>query len=260
MPNIKIATFNINSVRIRQDDLIAWLEKDGIDIVALQETKAQDKDFPLAAFTGAGYHAVFKGEKGKNGVAFVSRQPATEVSFGLTAVGLPDEARLIKARFGDLTLINTYVPQGREVDTPYFQYKLEWLRGMRNYLDKGFSVAEPLLWLGDLNVAPEAIDVYDAKKLYGQVGYHPAEHEAFAYTKAWGLEDLFRKHIPDGGHYTFWDYRVANALGRGIGWRIDHILASPSLAARSADAYVAVELRQTERPSDHAPLVVEFSL
>ncbi len=257
---MKIATFNINSVRIRQNDLLEWMNNDGIDIVALQETKAQDKDFPLAGFIDAGYQAVFKGEKGKNGVAIVSRQQATDVRFGLTGTGEAEEARLIEARFGDIVLINTYVPQGRDVDSPYFQYKLGWLRGVKSYLTAHFSPEQQVIWLGDLNVAPEPIDVYDPKKLYGQIGYHPDEHEAFAYTKAWGLEDVFRKHVPNGGYYTFWDYRVANALKRGIGWRIDHILATAPLAAKSVNAYIASHLREKERPSDHAPLVAEFTL
>ncbi len=260
MPKLKIATFNINSVRIRQQDLLDWMDKDDIDIVALQETKVQDKDFPLEGFSQAGYHAIYKGEKGRNGVAIISRQQPQNSKTGLDNIGADEEARLIQASFGDLTLINTYVPQGREVQTPYFQYKLDWLRGVRQYLEANFHPEQKVIWLGDLNVAPEPIDVYDAKRLYGQVGYHPDEHAAFNYTKSWGLHDLFRKHVPDAGHYTFWDYRVKDALERGIGWRIDHVLATAAIADNSSAAYVATELRQKERPSDHAPLVVELNI
>ena len=260
MAKLKIATFNINSVRIRQNDLVDWLKQDNIDIVALQETKVQDKDFPLETFTNAGYHVIYKGEKSRNGVAIISRTPATNHSFGLDDIGEADEARLIRADFGDITIINTYVPQGREVGTDYFQYKLNWLRGMRNYLEKHFTKEQKVIWLGDLNVAPLDIDVYDAKRLEGQVCFHPDEKAALKHTENWGLVDLFRKHIPDAGNYTFWDYRVKDALDRGIGWRIDHILATPSLAEKSQNAYVAIELRKKERPSDHTPFVVEFSL
>jgi exodeoxyribonuclease-3 len=255
---VNIATFNINSVRLRQESLLNWLKKADIDILALQETKVEDKDFPLAPFAAAGYHAVYKGEKGRNGVALLSRQAAKEVSFGLDGVGEPGEARLIRAVFGDMTLINTYVPQGREAGTAYFQYKLRWLRGMRRYLDTYAKKEQNVVWLGDLNVAPEAVDVYDAQKLAGQVGFHPDEQAALSYSKEWGLSDLFRQKAPAGGQYTFWDYRVPNALKRGLGWRVDHILGTKSVAARVVSAYVAVSLREEDRPSDHAPLVVEL--
>lgn len=260
MAKLKIATFNINSIRIRQHDLIEWLQKDSIDIVALQETKVQDKDFPLENFTNAGYHVIYKGEKSRNGVAIISRNKATDYSFGLDDIGTTDEARLICATFGDLVLINTYVPQGREVGTDYFQYKLNWIRGMRSYLEKHFHKEQQILWLGDLNVAPLDIDVYDAKRLEGKVCFHPDEKAALKHVQDWGLTDLFRKHIPEPGNYTFWDYRVTDALSRGIGWRIDHILATNSIAEKSKNAYVATELRKKERPSDHTPFVVEFAI
>ena len=256
---MKIATFNINSVRIRQDDLLQWMKNDSIDIVALQETKVQDKDFPLDAFTQAGYHAVYKGEKGKNGVAVISKMQAKNIAYGLDEIGLENEARLVRAEYDDITLINTYVPQGREVGTEYFAYKLSWLRGMKAYFEKHCQAKKKTIWLGDLNVAPKNIDVYDPKSLAGYVCFHPDEQAAFEYTKAWGFIDLFRKHIPDEGHYTFWDYRIPNALKRGMGWRIDHVLATPAIADKSKNAYVVVEMREKERPSDHAPFVVEFA-
>lgn len=255
---MKIATFNINSVRIRLNDLITWMKKDNIDIIGLQETKAQDKDFPLETFTDAGYHAVYKGEKGKNGVALISKTKAENISFGLDDIGAEGEARLIKADYGDITVINTYVPQGREVDTDYFHYKLSWLRGMRGYLEKHCDAGKKVIWLGDLNVAIDDKDVYDPDRLRGRVCFHPDEQDALKYSMAWGFTDLFRKHIPDGGKYTFWDYRVADALKRGIGWRIDYVLATESLAEKSLDAYVVTDLREKERPSDHTPLVTVF--
>lgn len=255
---MKIATFNINSVRIRQKDLLDWMNEDQIDVVALQETKVQDKDFPLQSFEEAGYNAVYKGEKGKNGVALISRNKAKNIQFGLDDIGLDGEARLIKADFNDITLINTYVPQGREVGTDYFDYKLAWLRGMKSYLQKHCDPKKKVIWLGDLNVAPEDIDVYEPKRLAGRVCFHPDEQAAFEYSKSWGFIDLFRKHIPEAGNYTFWDYRIADAMERGLGWRIDHILATPAIAESSKSAYVVTEMRKKERPSDHAPLVVEF--
>ena len=256
---MKIATFNINSIRIRQQDLLEWMQQDAIDIVALQETKVQDKDFPLQVFTDAGYHLVYKGEKGKNGVAIISKTLPQNISFGLEEIGLEDEARLIKAQYKDITLINTYVPQGREVGTDYFAYKISWLHGMRKYLEKHCNSADKVIWLGDLNVAPEDIDVYDPKRLAGKVCFHPDEQAAFEHSKSWGLTDLFRKHIPQPGNYTFWDYRVPEALERGLGWRIDHLLGTPAIADKSISSYVVTQMREKERPSDHAPFVVEFA-
>jgi exodeoxyribonuclease-3 len=257
---MKIATFNVNSVRVRLENLLAWLAEDDIDIVALQETKAQDKDFPVESFRAAGYHAAYKGEKGKNGVAIISKMPPESISFDLAGIGAPGEARLIQADFPGFSLINTYVPQGQEVGTDYFAYKLRWLAGMRDYLAARFSPRDNVIWLGDLNVAPEARDVYDPKRLAGAVGFHPDEQAALAMVMAWGLLDVFRRHVPEGGVYTFWDYRLPKALERGLGWRIDHILATAPLAEKSVGAYVAKHLRATERPSDHAPLVAEFAL
>lgn len=256
----KIVSFNVNSVRVRLEDLLAWMGKENPDVVCLQETKVQDPDFPAAAFTDTGYHAAFLGEKSKNGVAILSREKPAEIKTGLDEWGQPGEARLIAARFDQIAVVNTYVPQGQDPQIEYFQYKLGWLRHMRDYFSRHYTPSEPVIWLGDLNVAPESIDIYDPKRLLGRVGYHPDEHAAFAYTKEWGFTDVFRKHVPEGGHYTFWDYRVMNALDRGLGWRIDHILATENLAARSTDAWVDTSLRRLAKPSDHAPIIATFEL
>ncbi|MDU2065057.1 MAG: exodeoxyribonuclease III [Sporomusaceae bacterium] len=260
MSQIQIATFNINSLRVRLQDLCNWLLKENIDIIGLQETKVQDPDFPWEPLQQIGYHATFRGEKGKNGVAILSKEKPISVTFGLDEWGADGEARLIAAKFSAFTIVNTYVPQGREVGTDYFNYKLEWLRHMGDYFRRHHEPNEPLLWLGDFNVAPDPLDVYDPKRLAGRVGFHPAEQEALASVREWGFTDIFRKHCPTGGLYTFWDYRIKDALPRGLGWRIDHIYATAPLAAASQKAFVATELRQTERPSDHAPLVATFHL
>ncbi len=256
----KVASFNINSIRVRMDDFTQWLEKEQPDVVGLQETKVQDADFPLEPLLAAGYQVAFRGEKGKNGVAVISREKPAEVCFGLDEWGLPGEARLITARFKDITVINTYVPQGREPETDYFQYKLQWLRHMKDYCERHFQPDQPVIWLGDFNVAPDPIDIYDPDRLLGRVGYHPEEHAALATVKEWGFTDIFRRHVPEKGHYTFWDYRVKDALDRGLGWRIDHIWATAPLAEGSVSAHIDTSLRRLARPSDHTPIIAVFML
>jgi exodeoxyribonuclease-3 len=256
----KVASFNINSIRVRMEDFIQWLARENPDVVGLQETKVQDNDFPLAPLSDIGYHVAFRGEKGKNGVAIISREKPAEVCFGLDEWGLPGEARLISARYNGISLINTYVPQGREPGTDYFQYKLQWIKHMKDYFSRHYQPDQPVIWLGDFNVAPEPIDIYDPDRLLGRVGYHPEEHTALAEVKEWGFTDIFRRHIPEKGNYTFWDYRVKNAVDRGLGWRIDHIWATAPLAERSVDAKIDTSLRRLARPSDHTPIIATFSL
>ena len=256
----KIASFNINSIRVRMEDFTAWLSREQPDVVALQETKVQDKEFPLDLLTASGYQVAFRGEKGKNGVAIVRREKPAEISYGLDEWGLPGVARLISARFAHIAVVNTYVPQGREPGTDYFQYKLQWIKHMRDYFSRHFQPDQSVVWLGDFNVAPEPIDIYDPQRLLGRVGYHPEEHAALAEVKAWGFTDIFRRHVAEKNHYTFWDYRVKNALDRGLGWRIDHIWATESLAQRSINAYIDTTLRRQPRPSDHTPIIACFNL
>ncbi len=259
-PMMKAATFNANSVRARMPILIDWIEANSPDILCIQETKAQDKDFPEAEFSGLGYYVVFRGQKSYNGVAIASKEKPQDVSFGLDDGGEPDEARLIRATVAGIPVVNTYVPQGRSLDSPFFQYKLEWFRRLRAYFDRHFSPDKPLLWTGDLNVAPEPKDVYDPQKLAGSVCFHPDEHKALEEVKEWGFVDVFRKHRPEAGLYSFWDYRMRDALGRNRGWRLDHILATRPLAEKSAGADIDIEPRRAERPSDHTFVTAEFKL
>lgn len=259
--SFKIATFNVNSIRTRLEQVLAWLDREAPDALALQETKVQDHEFPAAAFVGHGYHIVYRGQKSHAGVALATREEPQQVSFGLDDAGEPDEARLISARVCGLAIVNTYVPQGREVESPHFAYKLEWLRRLRAYLERHYTPATPLLWVGDLNVAPEEIDVHDPQALRNHVDFHPEARAALQAVCAWGLEDVFRRRYPgESGHYTYWDYRVRNAVERNIGWRIDHIMATEPLAARCTQAWIDVDARRAERPSDHTLLVAEFDL
>jgi exodeoxyribonuclease-3 len=273
---LKVATYNANSIRSRLELVLDWLRREAPDILGLQETKVQDADFPAEPFREAGYHVVFRGQKAYAGVAVVSREEPREVAFGLdddpstspsagsgrsSGQGQPDEARLIRAAIRGIPVVNTYVPQGRSPDSEHFQYKLEWLARLRALFERHYSPQEPLLWMGDFNVAPEPIDVYDPKRLKNHVDFHPEARAALQQVKEWGFVDVFRRHHPhEPGQYTFWDYRVRGALERGLGWRVDHIWATEPLAQTSTRAWIDVEARRAERPSDHTFLVAEFAL
>ncbi|MCL6634182.1 MAG: exodeoxyribonuclease III [Peptococcaceae bacterium] len=256
----KVASFNTNSIRARLGLVLEWLAAEKPDVLCLQETKVEDRNFPLREFRDAGYDAVFTGRKSYNGVAIVSLHPIENVRTGIGDWAEPGEARLIEATIRGVPLVNTYVPQGRDPKSEMFAYKLKWIRAMRDYFGRRFSPGRPLLWAGDFNTAPEPIDVYDPKKLYGHIGYHPEEHKALQYVKEWGFVDVFRLHVQEGGHYTFWDYRVPNGLQRNMGWRVDHIWATQPLAERSRRAWIDVEPRRREKPSDHTFIVAEFDL
>ena len=257
---MKIATFNANSIRSRIDAVTGWLAEHAPDVLCVQETKTADETFPRDAIEAAGYHVVFKGEKAYNGVALLAREEPAEVSFGLDDGGPADETRLIHAKVGPVHIVNTYVPQGREIDHAMYAYKLQWLARLRDYFSRRFTSKSKLIWLGDLNVAPEAIDIHNAQEQENHVCYHIDVRKAFATTVAWGFVDVFRKHHPEPHQYTFFDYRTPNAAKRRMGWRIDHILATPPLAAKSTDAYIDLAPRLRPKPSDHTFLAAEFDV
>ncbi|MEI6807132.1 MAG: exodeoxyribonuclease III [bacterium] len=257
---MKIATFNANSIRSRLEVVINWLKTYNPDVLCIQETKVTDDLFPAAAFLEAGYSVVFKGQKSYNGVCLVSRQPATEVRFGLDDGGQPDESRLVSARVGSVWIVNTYVPQGREIGHEMYGYKLEWFRRLRKHFERHFKPMQKVAWVGDLNVAPEEKDIHNASEQADHVCFHVDVRKAFEEVKNWGFKDVFRKYHPEPGQYTFFDYRTMGAVKRGMGWRVDHILATSSLAAKSTDSYVDLEPRLAAKSSDHTFLVAEFDL
>lgn len=256
---MKIASFNVNSVRSRLPVVLRWLATQKPDVLCLQETKVQDGEFPLDEIRQLGYEAVFRGEKSYNGVAILSSSPFEECFYGFDGKGKDEGSRLIACRVGGIAVVNTYVPQGTSPDSEKFQYKLQWFERLRKFFAKRYDRELPLVWVGDFNVAPEEIDVHSPKKLLGHVGFHPDEHRALARVKEWGFVDVFRRHRPEPGHYTFWDYRVRDSVTRGLGWRVDHIWATEPLAKRCVDAWIDREPRLGERPSDHTPIVAEFS-
>ena len=262
--SMRIATFNCNSIRVRLPAILAWLDEYSPDVLALQETKVVDRDFPLPDFTDRGWHVAHRGEKSYNGVAVVSKKPPEDVAFGLEDEedgrdGGASETRLARIRVDGVTVVNTYVPQGQTLQSDKFAFKLRWFERLRAYFGALFkSGADRVVWLGDLNVAPLPIDVYDSKAVWPHVCHCTETIDAFNAVTAWGFVDVFRKHLPEPGTFTFWDYRQRGSLSRNRGWRIDHILASESLAARSVDCRVDVEPRKAERPSDHTFVFADF--
>lgn len=260
MKTFRLATYNVNSIRSRLHIVIPWLTENRPDVLCMQETKVEDGKFPRAEFEDAGYHVSFSGGKKDNGVAVASLAAPARVTSGF-ADDPPDRDRLIRAEFPGITVINAYVPQGYKMDSPRFEYKLKWYARFRKYLEENFSPRDPLVWCGDLNVAPEDIDVHNPKRLLGHADFNPLAWEAFEGIKEWGLADVFRKHHPgEPGQYTFFDYRIPGTVERGLGWRVDHILATEVLAKKCADCRIDMKPRMMEKPSDHTVMLAEFRL
>ena len=257
---MRIATFNANSIRSRLDTILAWLKTHEPDVLAIQETKVEDKDFPALAFAGTGYHVVFHGEKSYNGVALITRAKPAAVSFGLDDGQPADATRLVCAKVGPVHIVNTYVPQGREIEHPMYAYKLEWFRRLRACFERRFTPRSKVVWVGDLNVAPEAKDIHNAEQQANHVCYHADVRQAFADTMRWGFTDCFRKHHPEAGQYTFFDYRTINAVKRNMGWRVDHILATKPLVARCTDCRIDLEPRRQPKASDHTFMFADFDV
>jgi exodeoxyribonuclease III len=255
---MRLATWNVNSLRARLDILLDWLKQDRPDVVCLQETKLTDDIFPVTSLAELGYQAVFIGQKTYNGVAILSRLPLTDVVTALPEAPGEDEKRFIAATIQGLRVINVYVPNGQAVGSPKFYYKLAWLERLRTFLATTYTLADALVLCGDFNVAPEPRDVFDAMQAEGEILFHPDERTAFAHLLDWGLLDTLRLHHHEGGLYSWWDYRAA-AFRRNLGFRIDHILVTPPMAARCTAVTLERELRRQPKPSDHIPVVATFA-
>ena len=253
---MKIATWNVNSLRVRLSQVLEWLAKERPDILALQETKLQDPDFPFGAFKEAGYYALCTGEKTYNGVALLSREPGKDAVTALPGMDDP-QRRLLGACYGSLSVLNVYVPNGSEVGSEKYQYKLNWLACLTAYAERLLQEKGDLVLLGDFNIAPEDRDVYDPKAWEGQVLVSEPERAVFGKLLGMGLRDAFRLFEQLPGSYSWWDYR-AGAFRRNQGLRIDHILVSPSLAQRCKGCWIDKDPRKHTQPSDHAPAVLEL--
>lgn len=254
-----IATYNVNSIRQRLPIVLEWMAAHQPDVFCLQETKVQDSDFPVEAITNAGYHAAFRGMKGFNGIATLTRSAPERVMYGFEPGPDNEDYRILQTVVDGVPIVNCYVPQGYSVGSEKYAYKLAWFRRLRDYFEAELDPGKPAIWTGDLNVAPEPIDVYHAEKRGNDVDFHIDAREAYKQTVAWGFVDVFRKLHPDTVQYTYWDY-FRNAFTRNFGWRIDHILATAPLAERCRAAEVDMGARSRPASSDHTIVWAEFDL
>ena len=253
---MRLATWNVNSLKVRLPHVLDWLAEHPVDVLCLQETKQQDADFPQAALMAAGYHSVFAGQKTYNGVAILSREPATDVQFGIP--GYEDEQRrVIAATFGDLRVVDVYIPNGQSVDSDKYQYKLGWLTALHDWLEQELLRYPKLVLLGDYNIAPEDRDVHDPAAWVGNVLVSEPERDAFRALQALGLTDSFRLFEQAEKTFSWWDYRMMG-FRRNLGMRIDHILISAPLVPLCKSCVIDKAPRKLERPSDHTPVVVEL--
>ncbi len=258
---MKIATWNVNSVRARQDQLRDWLVAAGPDVVALQETKIEDGLFRRDVFKKAGYRSKVHGQKTYNGVAVFSRERIELVGAGFRDGGNDEEARFLDVETMGIRVLCCYVPNGQSPDSDKFTYKLEWLARLRRYLDEHCDPEKPLAVMGDFNIAPDERDLHDPEAQRELTHFHPDEHAALAEITGWGLVDALRLHHEEGGIYSWWDYRQM-AFQRNLGMRIDLILLSAPLAERCTDVVVDKSPRHGAgagtKPSDHTPVIAEL--
>jgi exodeoxyribonuclease-3 len=253
-----LATWNVNSLRVRLPHLKDWLAANPLDVLALQETKLDDPSFPREAIEALGLRVVFSGQRTYNGVALLARDELADVVAGIP--GFPDEQRrVLAATVGGVRIIDVYVPNGQAVGSDKYDYKLRWLAALRDYVAAELLQHPWLVVLGDYNVAPEDRDVHDPKAWEGSVHVSEPERAALRALLAAGLEDCFRRFAQPEKSFTWWDYRTM-AFRRNAGLRIDLILASAALAQKCVACHIDRAPRKLERPSDHAPVVARFDI
>ena len=255
---VRLATWNVNSLGARLPRVQAWVEQFQPDVLCLQETKCADDAFPAMDFAAWGYEVVPHGEGRWNGVAIASRIGVDDVRPGLDDADLDVEARLLTVRCGDVHVVTAYVPNGRSLDAPQYTQKLAWLARLEAVLAERFDPAvDQVVLCGDLNIAPDDRDVHDPGLYVGTTHTSAPERDAFDRLVDWGLVDVFRRRFEAPGLYSWWDYRAGN-FHKGKGMRIDHVLATPPLAERTEAVLIDRNARKGEKPSDHAPVVVDF--
>jgi exodeoxyribonuclease III len=255
---VRIATWNVNSLRVRLPQVLAWLEHAPVDVLAMQETKLTDADFPRAQFAALGYQVLCSGQKTYNGVALLSRWPQTQVLTDMP--GFEDPARrVLAATTGQLRVVNLYVPNGQTVGSDKYRYKLRWLEALAGWLASELAGSSRLVVLGDFNIAPEDRDVHDPAAWAGLVHVSEPERAALRRLLDLGLIDVFRRFEQPPETFSWWDYRMG-AFRRNLGLRIDLVLAQRRLADTCTACAIDREPRRAERPSDHAPVTAEFDL
>lgn len=261
---MKIATWNVNSIRTRQLQVVNWLQKNPVDVLCLQETKVVDADFPRSPFEELGYSVYISGQKSYNGVAIFSRTLLEQVSMGFAPIvgtdvvgDLDEQKRVITGVVGDIRIVNLYVPNGSSVGSEKYDYKLRWLKVLRDYLQTLLEKQHNGLCVcGDFNIALEDRDIYAPKKS-DHIMASPAERQALQDVLEVGLADAFRKFTSEGGHFTWWDYRQGG-FSRNRGWRIDHHYLTANLYEQAISCTIDTAPRQLTQPSDHTPVVVEL--
>lgn len=254
---MKIATWNVNSIRARLDHVLEWLRLEQPDLLALQETKTPDERFPVAELEAAGYHSSCNGQPAYNGVAMLSREPFSTEQRGL-GDGPDEQRRVLGGRLGEWHVLNVYVPNGSEVGSEKYEYKLAWLERLTRVCAELAGEPGPLVLLGDFNIAPGDADVHDPQAWRGSVLVSEPERERLERLLALGFTDLFRRCDQEPGGYSWWDYRAA-AFRRNHGLRIDLVLGNAAAASRCTACRVDRAPRGWAKPSDHAPVVAEFS-
>lgn len=259
---MKIITWNINSLKARWQRLLSVLDRHQPDVLCLQETKCLDAAFPAQQLAAAGYHALYYGQKSYNGVAVLTKSPAEELHRGNPLFAEDDQARLLTAEYEGVTIINAYCPNGSAVGSDKFAYKLTWFAKLAEFLEQHCDPDEPLVLCGDFNIAPRPEDVWNPERFAGKLLYSEPEHAALKRLLDFGLADMFGAMNPGKGHYSWWDYRNFG-FQRDEGWRIDYHLISEPLLDSCAAYHIDTAERQDDRdekPSDHAPVILELSL
>ena len=261
---MRIATWNVNSVRTRLDQVLAWLQREQPEVLCLQETKVADALFPRQAFEDLGYQLAISGQKAYNGVAIASRLPLEDVQIGFDALlgpaatELSEQKRVISALVDGIRVLNLYVPNGSSLSSEKYTYKLAWLTCLGQYLEAQEQQGDPLCMVGDFNIGPEDRDLHDPERLRGGIMASEAEREALRTVLGDRLVDAFRQFESASGHWSWWDYR-SGAWETGRGWRIDHIYLFEQLQDCATGCRIHKEQRGNEQPSDHAPVVVHLA-
>jgi exodeoxyribonuclease III len=255
---MRIATWNVNSIRARLERLLAWLGHHEPDVLCLQELKVTDDEFPLEALSEVGYAAAVHGQPTYNGVALLTRTPVDGLTRGLGDRDEPGQARLVSGVVSGIRVASIYVPNGSEVGSDKYEYKLEWLERLGRWVERA-AAAGPLVVCGDLNIAPDDLDIARPDEWQNTVLTTEEVRGGFRRLLTAGLVDVFRQHHPEGGVYSWWDYRRL-AFAKGDGIRLDHVLTTADLASHCTEAWVDREERKGEKPSDHAPVVAEFAV
>ena len=255
---MRIATWNVNSLKARMFRVEEWLELRHPDVLLLQETKLTDEAAPVMAFGMLGYDLVHHGEGGRNGVGVTSRAHPSDVQYGFEGDGPDAEgARFLAVRVDGVRAISIYAPNGRALETPFYAAKLDWYERLITWLGANADPSDDLVLGGDFNVAPTDIDVYDPQVYIGTTHTSPPERDAFQRLLEWGLVDAYRQVHPEPGRYTWWDYRAGN-FHKGLGMRIDHLLVTRSIPARLTGAEIDRDARKGKLPSDHAPMWIDL--